>query len=427
MIRIVGNPKKRYITASLSLATILGVYVSYLQLTSLLGGLELDLPFGMAEIVAFLQIFNLDLSVVQLDCVYGRSIQAAIVQKPLVLFATFVLLAVMWLAGNRVKNPIVPQSPQRVLLNCIGFTTNISFVPIAMNGFSIFNCYPHPSGGSSMVRLPDVLCFEDVWSSKVLPWGLFSLSISLLSFSALAVLAYKSPTMGHGAQNLSFLLARFRPESFTWNTYMLTRNLTLAATPSLSHNSYLKIFIMTVVLLAYASAVLVYRPWKMPVHNHADFAASISLLLTLCASSGMSRTAGLQQTGDDADDAAWVFLKLATLVPFLATAALIVVLMFVSHRSSRTDLHKEKFASMLKLLFRTARSTVELATHPDQKATMAGLDNNSANLSLYDMDDICKACRLVDEILMGKFSRTSSRSGSKRRTNVTSDVVVLGL
>jgi len=426
MVRIVGNPKKRYITASLSLATILGVFVSYLQLTSLLGGLELDLPPGLAEIVEVLQVFNLDLSVIKFDCVYGRSVQAAILQKPLILFATFALLAGVWSGANIIKNRLVPSSPRRVLLNCIGFTTNISFVPIAMNGFSMFNCYPHPDGGSSMVLLPDVLCYEDVWTSQILPWGAVSLSVSCLSFTILAFLAYTSPTMGQATQNVSFLLARFRPESYTWNTCMLTRNLILAAAPSLSHNSYLKIFIMTVVLISYGSAVLVYRPWKIPIHNNADFCSTVALMLTLCASAGMSRTPGFQQSGPDQGSAAWDFLRLAALVPFLVTAVLIVALMFVTHRTRNTDIHKERFDSMLNLLFKTAKSTTQVAGAPDKRSTMLALENNSLNLSLYDMEDICKACRLVDEILMGKFSATSSRSGSKRRASATADVVVLG-
>jgi len=397
--------------ASLALATLFGVFVCYLQLTSLLGGLELHLPAFLGTIVELLQVFNLDLSVSQLGCSYGPSVQAAILQKPLILLVTFTLLAALWLGGNRVENRLIPRSPKRVLLNCIGLTTNISFVPIAMNGFSIFNCYPHPSGGASMVRLPEVLCFEDVWTAQALPWGAVSISISCLSFAVLAVLAYKSPTMGRATQNLCFLLDRFRPESYTWNTCMLARNLTLAAAPSLSHNSYLKIFIITTVLVAYSSAVLVFKPWKVPVHNNADFCTSVALMLTMCASVGMSRTPGLQHSGDGGESAAWEFLKVAAMAPFVLTAVIILVLMCVTHRTTKSDIHKEKFDSMLKLLFKTAKSTSQVASDPDRESTLVALENNSLNLSLYDMQDICKACQLVEEILMGKFSLTSTASG----------------
>jgi len=276
-----------------------------------------------------------------------------------------------------------------------------------------------------MVRLPDLLCHEDVWTAQALPWGAVSLSLSCLSFTTLAFLAYNSPTMGRATQNLSFLLDRFRPESYTWNTFMLARNLTLAAAPSLSHNSFLKIFVITAVLVSYSSAVLVFKPWKVPVHNSADFCTSVALLLTLCASSGMSRTVGLQHAGADGDSLAWEFLKVAAMIPFVAATVIILFLMCVTHRTTKSDLHKERFDSMLDVLFKTAKGTSSVASQPDRESTMQALENNSLNLSLYDMQDICRACQLVDEILMGKFS-LSSRSGSKRRANATIDVVPLG-
>mmetsp|Transcript_15577 Transcript_15577/g.34371 ORF Transcript_15577/g.34371 Transcript_15577/m.34371 type:complete len:169 (+) Transcript_15577:111-617(+) len=164
-----------------------------------------------------------------------------------------------------VNNPLIQNTSRRVLLNSIGFTINISFVPIGHERFSIFNCYPHPSGGASAVRVPDVLCYEDVWSSQVLPRGVVSLTVSFTSF---AVLANTSPSMLHATQSLSFLLGRFRPESYTWNTCMLTRNLVLSAAPSFSHNSCLKIFIMVAVLICYGSAVLL--PWKDQQVGHSQ-------------------------------------------------------------------------------------------------------------------------------------------------------------
>jgi hypothetical protein len=417
------------------LASTCGVFLSYLQLTGLLEGISIEWPDFLSSILTVLSVLNFDLGFLGTDCMVGRrSYSFDMLLKPLIVLVVCGLMTFFWFLGRTVPEKIIhrirllarrPGKPP--LINSCGFLLNIAFVPVSMNGFSVVNCYRHPVEGFSMKRMPAVLCFEDLWTQEVLPAAMVSFLLTILIFSIFTFLAWRSPKIGKASQKLTFLLARFRPEAYMWNSAMLTRNLCLSFLPCLSNNSYLVVFLMTVCCVTYCGALARYTPWRNPVHNVADLSTIICLAATLNCGAVFSRSSAYKDS-DQQDDVTWKVLRAATIGPvFIALLSLAGVFAH-GFRYSRIDQQNARFEEVLPFLVRSSwRFSALVDSNGNLRPeALVLLKKNQINLSFYDMDAIVKGCQVVTDLLLGDVqfgsgslgSRSGSRSQSRKRNRV---------
>jgi len=429
VVKVVSQPRKRYITTAFSMATTLGVFVTFMQLTSLMVGMTIEWPSAFLWLLNVLTVLNLDLGFLGLDCTLGSSYAVPLIVKPVLAFLVAGLMAIAWCLGHalpsrRCLSKVLADRPSPfVLMNSCGFLSNILFVPIAMQAFSIFVCYDHPNGGSSMLSMPGVLCYEGSWNSQVVPAGLISMVLMLAIYVTLLVLCLRAPSIPKSYQRLTFLLARFRPEAYYWNSCILTRNLLLSCCPSLTTNAFLVVLLMNVVCMVYGAALVKLSPWRFPLHNSADMVTVYALMLTLLAGVVFSQTPSFHYSPDQ-DAPAWKVLQVATLLPLVVAVLALGVVFVHGYLTSKGDKHTEQMQELVGELETVSQRLQKLCGSdgkmPDSTRTV--ILQNGSNLSLYDLRQLHGSCALIADLLLGDSSGStkgsSSRKSSRRVMNM---------
>ena len=407
--------KTRYMTTVDYFATAVGIFVEYLQMMSLFILVNVEWPGVSRGVLDGVSIFNFDISLLSTGCYFGNSYALEMLTKPYYLLLACVFACGFWIAGWSLPEKwvlaskiILLQAPNAVLVNAVGLLSSVFFVPIAMQGFTTFSCYPHPEQGSSMMKYPGVLCFEDAWVTQVLPCGLLCIVVTISIYSTLAFLTYRSPTMSDASDRLKFMLGKYRPEAFMWKLVTMTRNLLISASPALTHNSFLQVMIMTLIVLGYMSLLARWWVWKTSMHNIADVTTSLALIVGLNAGVAFSQYSSYPASLDQ-KDSSWVFLSMATVIPLFVTVCVAFWVTYHGIQEARQERHQDYLKQLLQQLqeqscrlFGLLGACSENSKNSDASIVSGWVKDNGASLSYYDLDCISDACNIIETLILGR-------------------------
>eukprot|EP00933_Yihiella_yeosuensis_P004979 TRINITY_DN109393_c0_g1_i1.p1 TRINITY_DN109393_c0_g1~~TRINITY_DN109393_c0_g1_i1.p1 ORF type:complete len:1105 (+),score=110.47 TRINITY_DN109393_c0_g1_i1:148-3315(+) len=425
ILKIVTTPRLKYVTATFSMATILGIFVSFLQISSLTLSLDVDWPDIAVTVLKPFEIVAFELDYLGLSCTLGQSYSRRIMIKAVVVVLGMIVMVHAWALGWILpvdcaeKSRIISvRKPKWGIVNGCGLLGNVAFVPISMSAFRVFDCYKHPDGGESIRSMPAVLCYESVWVEQVLPASIFCMMISILTFSGYTAIMFFSPGIKNAGAKLGFLYGRFKPDGYYWNGAMMTRNLLLASAPCYSSNSYLVAICMVLVCLGYLLLCVMVKPWKLPLHTFADSFSVTMIIITITAGISFTKQPGYTLLAEDAKShSSWTALRWCTTVPFAATFLVLLTVLWVGFRDSWSkDLHTEKLLAIMPDLALLSRKISKLASGEDFDMEVINMFiKNAQNLSLQDLGTIEDSIILVSEVLLGHVLKDSTSRASKRK------------
>lgn len=263
---------------------------------------------------------------------------------------------------------------------------------------------------------PAMICFEEEWSRLMLPAGIISIVVTMLSYALMLTVTWRVRTSRLISQRFDMLFNRFRPETFYWNCVILTRNILLSLTPSLSSNSYLVLSLSTLQLLTYFGMIACLKPWKFPLHNILDILMvfCVTEFSTLCVVFS-KKPPYLFSSSEEQSASVWDFMKACAFLPVPCTLASVLLFMFAAKIQTRGDMHSEHFKSLMSALASVVRRVSPLADKLQEPTVAEALHANSRHLSVHDMRKVTSACVLVLTYLCGADGREVSQRRSSRR------------
>lgn len=263
---------------------------------------------------------------------------------------------------------------------------------------------------------PAMICFEEEWLQVMLPAGIISIVVTMASYAFMLTVTWRVRTSRVVSQRFDMLFNRFRPETFYWNCVILTRNILLSLTPSLSSNSYLVLSLSTLQLLTYFGLVACLKPWKFPLHNILDtlMVFCVTEFSTLCVVFS-KKPPYLFSSSEEQRESVWSFMKVCAFLPLPCTLASAVCFLFTAKLQTRGDMHTEHFLSLLSALETVVRRVSPLADKFQEPTVAEALHANSRHLSVHDMRKVTEACVLVLTYLCGANVREVSERRSSRR------------
>eukprot|EP00933_Yihiella_yeosuensis_P021196 TRINITY_DN16836_c0_g1_i1.p1 TRINITY_DN16836_c0_g1~~TRINITY_DN16836_c0_g1_i1.p1 ORF type:complete len:812 (+),score=111.86 TRINITY_DN16836_c0_g1_i1:207-2642(+) len=405
ILHILSKPALSHMSFPAALATILSIFINYLQLQLVLPNMSIEWPSFFKSVMNFFDFLALDLQALQMDCIFGEPSAGVAMISKAVLWTSFLCTVIcIWSirkTGILQRIPHLQPLPAPPLTNSLGFMTNIAFVPLAMSGVSMLNCFQHPSGGSSMKQLPGLVCFEDRWTTEALPAGILLFLLVTSVYSFFIYLICVSPSMEFPTR-INFMLARFRPEGFYWGACMLTRNLTFAAAPILSNNPFVVSAVLVLVAGSYLLAICRFWPWKTSMLNSADLLSMFALMFTIHA--GVSFTNDpTYPRADNKSSTEWSFLQTAVTAPMFMVIAGLILILIRGFVDLKHDLRGKLASEVMDELGALAADIQDMISAMENDADLKSLiDVNLAGLSIYDLKDIFRGNETINRDILGQ-------------------------
>eukprot|EP00933_Yihiella_yeosuensis_P070296 TRINITY_DN7805_c0_g1_i2.p1 TRINITY_DN7805_c0_g1~~TRINITY_DN7805_c0_g1_i2.p1 ORF type:complete len:1299 (+),score=204.13 TRINITY_DN7805_c0_g1_i2:53-3949(+) len=417
VLHVLSKPKLAHMSITASLATVLSIFVNFLQMNTILTEVALKWPPLFANLMAYLGFLAFNGEFLELTCMFGPiDVFTAMFSKITLWICVEITIVALWclsqtsLVAGLYKKLLLP-----ALTNSMGFATNIVFVPMAISAFSLLNCYLHPTSNSSMKEFPSVVCFGDTWKSSALPAGVLVIIAVTAIYSLFLTLTWKGPTLEVPAR-INFLLARFRPEAYYWGAILLSRNFLLSLLPCVSRNPFIVAGLMILVCVVYSFLLSRRWPWKTSVLNIADSIGMGALVMTIHVGTCFSEEP-TYPTATDHNTAAWKFLELCSIGP-LFMAILGILFVFVQNFSdAKKDRHTFIRGVIFKEIADVSQDCLALnqAMVTDEDAS-AQLKENVMNLSVYDLTLLCRGVHIIRTLVLGDSDHAATESLLGRRT-----------
>jgi len=354
---------------------------------------------------------------------------------------TLVALMLLWIIGRTLYpdgcrllttrgNTLTRDS----LINAMGLVTNVAFVPLAVHTTGIFNCYKHPTEFQSMRMIPFIICGSEEWVSTLLPAGILSLLLLVITpFAACVYLVCKATSMPNAAARLPFLMARFRPDAYWWGLTILARNLLLALAMVVAPTKpFVVAFLLMTITLAYLYAVLRNDPWKFYGHTVIDAMMSVAFALVLTVGVAFADTMTYPNASpEDQEDAWWAALAAGATLPFFVSLVAMMLCAYWGGRESQPSKQGQEAEDLyiqIKQTITTARPAFSRETDREVEAEteeIKAMLSRITDLSAHDWGALKNACRILDSLsldqgLAGRFSIRTS--GARSNSTMVADM-----
>lgn len=165
---------------------------------------------------------------------------------------------------------------------------NVLFMAIASQTFSLFMCYDHPNGKSSLHSMSYILCGEGVWGGLVGASVGAILLFCVLAMAVMAWLLWISPSRYHCKAfrlRTKFLHIRFRTEFGFWSLVLLFRNTWVILSVVISNHVTTQFMWLTLGLMAYAFASACVCPFRAMANSILDVVTHAGALYVFSCSS----------------------------------------------------------------------------------------------------------------------------------------------
>eukprot|EP00933_Yihiella_yeosuensis_P084807 TRINITY_DN9949_c0_g1_i1.p1 TRINITY_DN9949_c0_g1~~TRINITY_DN9949_c0_g1_i1.p1 ORF type:complete len:936 (-),score=131.55 TRINITY_DN9949_c0_g1_i1:377-3184(-) len=421
VLHFLSRPATAHLGITAALGASLSLFIQFTQVTAALPDLGIAWPNGFLVIIAILSFLCFDTEFLQLGCIFGNPTPGLrIMNKAFGLFGLLSLVLLIW--GITQLKPVHQRVYKKLqlptLTNALGFLCNMAFVPISLTAFSIFNCYLHPTEGSSMKTMPQMICYESEWSEKVVPSAVLILMLVAAIYTSFLLLARNAPMMAQPTR-INFLLARFRPEGYLWGAVLLSRNLTLAVCPILSRNVFLVALLMKLVALVYLCIVLRAWPWKMSVLNYVDCIMMACLVAIIDA--GVSHSEGKTYPYVDPSEQEglpWKLMGAMSVIPLATVILMITYVGFYLFYDFKRNWRGQKAAKVMGHLFALATDLKTVQSAMEQDCITAACNNNLGLLSVFDIERIYTVVHIVNTKILAIPKVEGGQEQSKARSSI---------
>jgi len=189
------------------------------------------------------------------------------------------------------------------------------YIGISSLSLSLFRCYEHPNGETSLVEAPSVLCGSDQWT-QVIVFAILAILIYCVGVLGVFIwvlwVAPERFTNPKFQLRWKFLLMKFRPDVWWWGIAFLVKGVAVNLPFIFFVEGAAQLYWMTATVLAYSWGLVAFFPWRARAANGLEVMICGSLLMLAALSTWFSyKTPAL-------DDTISLVTVVVSFVPFLA-------------------------------------------------------------------------------------------------------------
>jgi hypothetical protein len=265
------------------------------------------------------------------------------------------------------------------------------FITFAFLSLQLFMCYEHPNGKTSLRFSPEIECQSAAWESELAEAILMLIPVCGLAVAGLIFATAVAPKFfqNKGFQRRwKFLLIKWRPDVWWWGPVILVRSLLLCLTHTFSQEGERQLFWISAILIVYAAATAVFRPWRYWSANVMDLEISGTLIVFIALGTNFVARSGWL------DDSAAHFISVFVFSPILVFICTIIWVMVRHPLSllppdfrSTTEQTQAAFAKFVGLDRKAAEAFVNQLSEQDTVA----LKRVWFMLSVQLLKDSCKS------------------------------------
>jgi len=374
--------------------SIFTVAIMYAQTLSLANNLQTGTSAASrsyTEGMAWVDVFIDLMSLFRPSCFIGGDFSFAFVSKivaPVVVAFFFASMKV----GSMLIATAAPAAAMDsdILISVYGAVFTCFNIGIAMQSFSLMQCYGHPNGKTSLRSSPDVLCGSDTWTS-LLVVAIPAILIFVVGYCVIISWAIaRAPSRVHFPvfrTRWKFLFVKFRPSFWWWSLSLFGKSIALSVTSVLFQNSNVQSVWICCVMLIYVFVTSIFLPWRNIVVAAEDVISNFLLVATLACLMSKAPVFPLE--------------LILALLPMVQIPILIVL---VHYRSRHSDDPRRR-AEKLERLFEKFNSWSMGPEAYQSLATLPFLDRFTLELA-----GAIVAREVGGEMLSGSLQRISSKT-----------------
>mmetsp|Transcript_71247 Transcript_71247/g.189448 ORF Transcript_71247/g.189448 Transcript_71247/m.189448 type:complete len:1232 (-) Transcript_71247:256-3951(-) len=257
---------------------IVGILLVYVQVAALAKTVNVALPLSEFEVM---DLMVKPWAMLQKECA-GFASFAGTTTAYLLTPALFVGILVFIALANKVLSMRLKRQllDSNVLFDIVGVGISAFFTSICAISFDVFKCFEHPNGERSVMSAPQVLCGSDEWE-QVTWLSVFAVAVycgGFLALSTRGLFASRLSVWPQGfGQRWQFILAMFRPSCDWWFMVVLGKGVVLNLPQIVFDTGYDQLSFMQLIIMSYAAAAAVFKPWRHLWCNLADICVHLML------------------------------------------------------------------------------------------------------------------------------------------------------
>eukprot|EP00439_Symbiodinium_sp_Y106_P069001 s413_g11.t2 len=184
-------------------------------------------------------------------------------------------------------------------LNVVGLLVMFGYLAVCMALSRPIHCVSNPNGTQSMKSFPAQVCWTDSHTPAAIEAivGLAVFGLGFLAYIMQVVWRYPSLVdTGHGLKLLTqyhFLFNRFGSHAYYWGPYFILQKLLVAIVPIVfADSAIVQIMLLSLLMVIYLATCCHVKPWATVLANLADVFLNMGLMLMLLIAAFLSDSAG---------------------------------------------------------------------------------------------------------------------------------------
>lgn len=248
-------------------------------------------------LLELMQLVNLDLSILRIQCMVGNEDPALSVMMILLTLPGLCILGGLmgWML-SRYKGESFSWPRY---LNVVGLLVMFGYLAVCMALSRPIHCVSNPNGTQSMKSFPAQVCWTDSHTPAAIE-AIFGLTVFGLGFLAYIMqVVWRYPSLvdtGHGLKLLTqyhFLFNRFGSHAYYWGPYFILQKLLVAIVPIVfADSAIVQIMLLSLLMVIYLATCCHVKPWATDLANLADVFLNMGLMLMLLIAAFLADSAG---------------------------------------------------------------------------------------------------------------------------------------
>ncbi|CAK0909838.1 unnamed protein product [Prorocentrum cordatum] len=265
--------------------SVAGQLLAVMQILAVCATLAVSWPSPFSFVLAIAKAFAFEVEILRFACIVDPSPVWDYSMKIVLFFFVVAAMFVVHLVYSALCYKRKDYSANTVFVGTLGTIVMACFIIISMTIFSPFRCMVHPNGVMTVQSVPEVVCYDSDEHGEMIMVGFLASSIPVGFLVMVAWAVWQLPyRMAKGnaefLQMFSFLFFRFRPASYWYVFFLLSRNLAVALVP-LVPNVTGQLFVMFVIMCSSAMVSAVAMPWRISMASMLDVFVAIVLLFVV--------------------------------------------------------------------------------------------------------------------------------------------------
>lgn len=283
--------------AVLSLGIILSQAGVLVQTLGVFSDLTMVWEEPVKTLLELMQLVNLDLSILRIQCMVGNEDPALSVMMILLTLPGLCILGGLmgWML-SRYKGESFSWPRY---LNVVGLLVMFGYLAVCMALSRPIHCVSNPNGTQSMKSFPAQVCWTDSHTPAAIE-AIFGLTVFGLGFLAYIMqVVWRYPSLvdtGHGLKLLTqyhFLFNRFGSHAYYWGPYFILQKLLVAIVPIVfADSAIVQIMLLSLLMVIYLATCCHVKPWATDLANLADVFLNMGLMLMLLIAAFLADSAG---------------------------------------------------------------------------------------------------------------------------------------